>query len=467
MSETVKSRRRRSRSLSAILHERDGTLTREEEADLARRSVEGDLSARDELVLNHAAMAYSQAVSWSRSHVQLDDLFSEALIGLLTAVPSFDPAKSRFSTYARIHVRSRMMLEVERAGRSFSSSKDRRTKVLFSHLPSVKRRLGIHHAPMTAREAEMVAIRFGVADATVIADVERDVEQDLRIDVDDTPDNLPWLIDRNTPDPFEQMAEKDMEERMRRTVASAMRQMSPRDRRIVRARHLDDHPAELRLLAEKEGVSYQRIQQIVDAAMTRIRRHVERTDPELLETLFERRAQPSTDAAPPSASDHVHPDDIALLDMMDADRRTRVLAKIEAVEEWIALGRIRGSSTMLAARLDIGKAHFLDIAARWTSRRRLCDITSSRRTLKARSEEKATDAAAKGAGRRATLDTMAEKARIMRMRDPWRTELSIYQEVVRGMDRPPSIGAFSIRLQELGIPKRRKMATRPADRRAA
>lgn len=467
MNEIPRSRGRRSRSLSALLRRCGGTLTREDEADLARRIAEGDLSARDELVLNHAAMAYSHAVSWSRSHVQTDDLFSEALVGLLMAAPSFNPEKSRFSTYGRIHVRSRMMLEVERAGRSFSSSKERSTKVLFAHLPRVKWRLGIHHSPMTAREAEDVAARFGIADATMVADAERDVEDDLRIDVDTAPDDSPWLVDRNTPDPFELAAERDATERMRRAIASAMRQIGPRNRRIVRARHLSDQPPELRLLAEKEGISYQRVQQIMDAAMTRIRRHIERTDPDLLETLFGRGRQPSADAVPPSAMDHVHPDDIAILAMMDEGRRERVLAKIDAVEEWIALGKARGSSTMLATRLDVGKAHFLEIAARWTSRRRVCDIASSRRTIKARGETTPTDAGARSAVRRAMLDSMAERARIMRMRDPWRTELSIYQEVVQGMDRPPSIGAFSIRLQELGIPKRKKMATRPADRRAA
>ena len=81
-------------------------LTREEEVELAKRSLKGDARARNELIQKNLRLAVSVAKKMHRKGVDLEDLIQEANIGLMKAVEKFDPTKGfRFSTYAHWWIR--------------------------------------------------------------------------------------------------------------------------------------------------------------------------------------------------------------------------------------------------------------------------------------------------------------------------------------------------------------------------
>ena len=85
---------------------KDNLLTREEEVELAKRSLKGDARARNELIQKNLRLAVSVAKKMHRKGTDLEDLIQEANIGLMRAVERFDPTKGfRFSTYAHWWIR--------------------------------------------------------------------------------------------------------------------------------------------------------------------------------------------------------------------------------------------------------------------------------------------------------------------------------------------------------------------------
>ncbi len=79
-------------------------LTADREAELGRMALSGDLEARNTLVMsNQRFLIKTVAEFHSRhTHLEFDDLVSEANIGLMRAAEKFDPSTgNRFVTYCR------------------------------------------------------------------------------------------------------------------------------------------------------------------------------------------------------------------------------------------------------------------------------------------------------------------------------------------------------------------------------
>ena len=82
-------------------------LTSEQEVDLAKRILEGDVQAKKELSERNLKLVVSIAKKYvNRSSMQFLDLIQEGNLGLLKAVEKFDYTKGfRFSTYATWWIR--------------------------------------------------------------------------------------------------------------------------------------------------------------------------------------------------------------------------------------------------------------------------------------------------------------------------------------------------------------------------
>ena len=80
-------------------------LSSDEERHLAECSRRGDAAARQLLVLAFKPLVGGIAWVHARKHdLDIDDLMQAGNIGLLRAIERFDPAKARFSTFARFWV---------------------------------------------------------------------------------------------------------------------------------------------------------------------------------------------------------------------------------------------------------------------------------------------------------------------------------------------------------------------------
>ena len=64
---------------------------------------------RNELVTKHMGLATHFASRFQASRMEYDDLVQEAYLGIIDAADRFDPARGKFSTYARWHIMKRIM----------------------------------------------------------------------------------------------------------------------------------------------------------------------------------------------------------------------------------------------------------------------------------------------------------------------------------------------------------------------
>lgn len=77
------------------------SFTIEEEYALINSAANGDDTAKTLLIEKNQRLAYKMAKKFSGNGLELEDLYQEGLIGVLTAIDSFDPSLGyRFSTYA-------------------------------------------------------------------------------------------------------------------------------------------------------------------------------------------------------------------------------------------------------------------------------------------------------------------------------------------------------------------------------
>ena len=77
------------------------TLTEEEKQELLRRTKEGDMDAREKLILGNLRLVLSVVGRFNPKHDSADDLFQVGCVGLIKAIDNFNPEFAvRFSTYA-------------------------------------------------------------------------------------------------------------------------------------------------------------------------------------------------------------------------------------------------------------------------------------------------------------------------------------------------------------------------------
>ncbi len=76
-------------------------LTREKEDELIRRMADGDVRARDELIVHNLRLVVYVAKKFETSGISLEDLISIGTIGLIKSVNTFSPQKNtKLATYA-------------------------------------------------------------------------------------------------------------------------------------------------------------------------------------------------------------------------------------------------------------------------------------------------------------------------------------------------------------------------------
>ena len=77
------------------------TLTSLEKKELLRKSKNGDMTAREELIDGNLRLVLSVVQRFSGRRESMDDLFQVGCVGLIKAVDNFNPElEVEFSTYA-------------------------------------------------------------------------------------------------------------------------------------------------------------------------------------------------------------------------------------------------------------------------------------------------------------------------------------------------------------------------------
>jgi RNA polymerase sigma-32 factor len=253
-------------------------LTADEEYDLASRlQHEGDLEAAQRLVLSHLRFVVRIAKGYSGYGLPVADLIQEGNIGLMKAVKRFNPDKGvRLVSFAVHWVRAEIHEYVIRNWRIVKIATTKAQRKLFFNLRSAKQRLGW----LNQEEVEAVAEDLGVTPANVM-EMERRLAQpdtsfDLPADSDDeetTYSPVAYLAAPDNADPSQQLEQDDYTGYQHQKLENALSTLDDRSRDIISQRWLNDgDKATLHTLADQYQVSAERIRQIENNAMKKLKK---------------------------------------------------------------------------------------------------------------------------------------------------------------------------------------------------
>lgn len=249
-------------------------LSANQEQQLARRYRDHqDLDAARELVLSHLRFVAHIARGYRGYGLSLGDLIQEGNIGLMKAVKRFDPDVGvRLISFAVHWIRAEMHEYILRNWRIVKVATTKAQRKLFFNLRKSKRRLGWFNAD----EVDTVAGELGVSPAQVVEMESRLAGQDVAFDHgpgadDDDATMAPAEYLSNAhPDPAEEVEQNDWDDRNASRLRHALTQLDERSRQIVTRRWLDDDKATLQDLANRYGVSAERIRQLEGSAIKKL-----------------------------------------------------------------------------------------------------------------------------------------------------------------------------------------------------
>jgi RNA polymerase sigma-32 factor len=263
-------------SLDAYL-ERVGripVLSREEERALAERfRSQGDLDAARHLVLSHLRFVVHIARGYSGYGLPVGDLIQEGNVGLMKAVKRFDPTLNvRLVSFAVHWIRAEIHEYVLRNWRLVKIATTKAQRKLFFNLRRMKKNL----TWLSAEETAAVARDLGVTVSEVTEMEKRLAARDLSFDPtpesDDEETYSPAAyLSAPDADPAAAVEDAESADDESARLQGALARLDARSRDIVERRWTSEGKATLHELAEKYGVSAERIRQIEGSALGKLR----------------------------------------------------------------------------------------------------------------------------------------------------------------------------------------------------
>jgi RNA polymerase sigma-32 factor len=254
---------------------RIAVLSREDEFELARRlRNDGDLDAARQLVLSHLRFVVHIARGYGGYGLPVGDLIQEGNVGLMKAVKRFDPDIGvRLVSFAVHWIRAEIHEYVLRNWRLVKVATTKAQRKLFFNLRRFKKNLGW----LTESETRAIAQDLGVT-AAEVTDMEqrlssRDLSFDPAPDADeeDGAYSPSAYLPHPEADPSVAVEREQWDEDTAQRLAQALETLDERSRNILRSRWMSEEKLTLHELADKYGVSAERIRQIEANAIKKLR----------------------------------------------------------------------------------------------------------------------------------------------------------------------------------------------------
>jgi RNA polymerase sigma-32 factor len=257
-------------------------LTREEERELAIAWAERrDERALHKLAHAHMRLVIALAARFRNYGLAMPDLIQEGHVGLLEAAARFEPARDvRFSTYATWWIRASIQDHILRNWSIVRGGTSSAQKALFFNLRRLRARISQaagSSASMDSVYAE-IATAVGVSKMDVATMAARMSGNDVSLnaplteqDGGTTTDRMDFLTDTQ-PLPDAIVEETIDSDRRLSWLRDAFTVLTDREARIIRERRLQDDAATLESLGERLGISKERVRQIENRALEKLKR---------------------------------------------------------------------------------------------------------------------------------------------------------------------------------------------------
>lgn len=253
-------------------------LTLEEETECARRfHAHGDIESAKRLVLAHLRYVVRVARGYLGYGLPLNDLVQEGSVGLMKAVKRFDPEQGvRLVSFAVHWIKAEIHEFVLKNWRIVKIATTKAQRKLFFNLRQMKKRLGWS----TAEEVSHIAKDLGVSKEDVLLMEQRLNAMDESFYTNDVAENradqkaalAPEQYLHNAWDnPANILEQENSGEAVQERLLCALENLDARSQDILRQRWLVEDKLTLHDLAEKYGVSAERVRQLEKNAMKKLR----------------------------------------------------------------------------------------------------------------------------------------------------------------------------------------------------
>ena len=262
-------------------------LTEEEEFEFGERFARtGDKTAAKMLVQSHLRLVVKMARKFKNYGLPIIDLVSEGNLGLMQAVKKFDPHKGfRFATYAMWWIRAYMQDYILRSWSLVKIGTTAAQKKLFFNLHKIKKKLGASpDKALLPDHITHIANNLHVLPKEV-------VEMNSRLSQSDTSlnkligdeDNSSEMVDLMESDDAsqEEIAIRNQEKsRQEAMFQKAFATLNEREQDILFKRQMLENPLTLEELSQIYQVSRERIRQIEENAIRKIKKEIAKCSPE-------------------------------------------------------------------------------------------------------------------------------------------------------------------------------------------
>jgi len=251
-------------------------LSPEQEYDLAIELYEnGSLSAAKKLVLAHMRFVAFIAHGYKGYGLENADLIQEGTIGLMKAVKRFNPHKKvRLSSFAVYWIRAEIHEYIFKNWKIVKVATTKAQRKLFFKLRKAKSNI---FQSLTNEQAQVIANDLGVRKKDVIEMESRLELSDVAFEANDDDDS--YMPEQYISDPGatpEQLALNDNhQEDQNNKLYQALSSLDERSIDILQSRYLKDEKSTLHTLADKYGVSAERVRQLENKAIKKLKERLE------------------------------------------------------------------------------------------------------------------------------------------------------------------------------------------------
>ena len=244
-------------------------LSTEEEVALGRNlQSTNDLESAKKLIMHNLRYVIYIAKSYSGYGLNLNDLVQEGNIGLMKAVKKYDPEKNlKLITFAVYWIKSEIHEFVIKNWKIVKVATTKSQRKLFFNLRSKKSTL----STLSNKEAISIAQDLGVPLKDVIEMEKRMNNYDLAIEDDDDENASPSLFLTSSELEPDEVLENEEKNLLNTKLYEVINRLDERSKDIVKSRWLSTSKLTLEDLSKKYGVSRERIRQIENESMLKLK----------------------------------------------------------------------------------------------------------------------------------------------------------------------------------------------------
>lgn len=251
-------------------------LTPEEEKDLSFEFInKGDLEAAQKLVMSNLRFVIHVARGYSGYGLSFPDIIQEGTIGLMKAVKRFDPNMGvRLVSFAVHWIKAEINEFVIKNWGIVKVATTKAQRKLFFNLRKSKKDLGW----LSGEDAQTIATDLNVKLSTVYEMESRLSGKDMPFEIDDSSEDYTapecFLYNYND-DPAILLENLDGVDHDQDLLVTAMEKLDDRSIDILTSRWLNEEKSTLHDLAARYGISAERVRQLEQIAMKKIRSSIE------------------------------------------------------------------------------------------------------------------------------------------------------------------------------------------------